>query len=233
MNEDRTEQLARMGVNNKPFICAASMQAACADVFADEYALCQPLGEIPKWAPKLPKNPSILDIGANAGAFTVWANYAFEPTIVHAYEPHPEAWDHFCANVQTHGVPVVGHNTAVTDASDPKLWRGLKNLGESSLTRADGHRDDDAIAVEAVRPNRIPACHIVKVDTEGSEVEILRSLDLSVAELVLLEFHSAADEAEIRCLLTDAGFELFSGYWRNPSTGVLRFRRRHEENPNP
>lgn len=50
--------------------------------------------------------------------------------------------------------------------------------------------------------NSLPLKSIVKIDTEGSEVEILQALSFETTRAVFLEHHSLDDARTIRELLT-------------------------------
>jgi len=58
----------------------------------------------------------------------------------------------------------------------------------------------------------LPSCELVKIDTEGCEVEILRSLPLHDTKAIFLEYHSRADAVTIRELLE-------RDFARHPATG--------------
>lgn len=60
------------------------------------------------------------------------------------------------------------------------------------------------IRVSCVAAGEMPSCDLVKIDTEGSEVEILRNVNLVRTQAILLEHHSKADAATIKQILMPA-----------------------------
>jgi hypothetical protein len=69
----------------------------------------------------------------------------------------------------------------------------------------------------------LPVADLVKIDTEGSEVEILRGLNLSATSIIMLEHHSKADAKLIRDVLT-ADFRLLHDE-SNREIGTMVFER--------
>jgi hypothetical protein len=57
------------------------------------------------------------------------------------------------------------------------------------------------IAVQCMAAADLPAADLVKIDTEGSEVEIVRGLNLSATSIIMLEYHSKADAKLIKGIL--------------------------------
>jgi len=47
---------------------------------------------------------------------------------------------------------------------------------------------------------------VLKIDTEGCELEILKNMDLSKTQTIALEYHTAEDEKEIKKFLLSSGF---------------------------
>jgi len=79
--------------------------------------------------------PRVLDIGANVGAFTLWANQTWPGAAVIGYEPHPDnaaAWRENCAPlVSTGRVNLVeAAVTALLVVLDQRACRHLQLGGE-------------------------------------------------------------------------------------------------------
>jgi tRNA1(Val) A37 N6-methylase TrmN6 len=55
---------------------------------------------------------TIVDIGANVGAFSIWASLRWPDSVVHGYEPHPQTFEILRRNLATRP-NVVCHNAAV------------------------------------------------------------------------------------------------------------------------
>ncbi len=178
--------------------------------------------------------PTILDIGANIGAFTVWALERWPTAVVTCYEPVPANFEMLKSNVMDaqlagelgagagvhHGV----QNVAVTSDGQPLTLLGGQNAGTWSRHVLSG-RMGDSIQVRAIAASTLPPCEVLKLDTEGCELEILRGYrHLDACKAVLLEWHRTEDIEPIRALLTATGFSLYGE--TGPSgheTGTMRW----------
>lgn len=154
------------------------------------------------------KNPIILDIGANIGAFTIWAlehkiNEWIHPKL-YCYEPSSENFADLKKNIEHLGyINVHLINKAVTDkeGSKVKLFHGKNNCGEKSLYDL-GEQVMDFELVDTIHPSVLPKADIVKLDTEGSEVSILEKLNFE-PDVFLIEYHSNSIRQQIDKLLNN------------------------------
>jgi hypothetical protein len=78
--------------------------------------------------------------------------------------------------------------------------------------------------VECVAARELPPSDLVKVDTEGCELEIVRNLNLERTRAIFLEHHSRADADAIKAMLTPA-FDLV-GVDEGQALGTFSFVRR-------
>jgi FkbM family methyltransferase len=160
--------------------------------------------------PTAPLRPGdvVLDVGANHGFFTCYA--AAQGARVFAFEPDPDTYRLLEANVRrnTVGDAVRLFPWAVgADSGEVELFRtdalgggmstttaafaGGGHFGLTGQTRVRCVRFDEALAA-AGDP---PAVRMVKMDCEGAEFGILRTLDqnaLDRIESMALEFHPGA-----------------------------------------
>lgn len=150
--------------------------------------------------------PVILDIGANVGAFTVWARTRFPDALIHSYEPNPEAFELLEVNVGSLA-NVVTHQVAVSNSNgEGFLYDGGANIGECSL-KQDWMSNTTGQRVPLLDAADLPACDFLKIDTEGSEIDILsRYRYLDTLHAIVLEWHWLANRYRIGKLLVDAGF---------------------------
>lgn len=168
---------------------------------------------------------TILDIGANEGAFTAWARERWPEAYIEAYEPIPENLELLKQNVGADGKVKV-QPFAVCDAvgSTVTMRYGIKTGGECS--RYDlGEQNGKQINVPFVHPKHITPADLVKIDTEGCEVEILSGLDLSRVQAVVCEYHRAEDAREIEMLCERNGLGLIYHHPCDPKRGILKFLR--------
>jgi FkbM family methyltransferase len=202
--------LTRVERNGVCLVVTQGAASTAASVLAGEYSA------------DLPQAPcTVLDCGANEGAFTAWARAQWPEASVEAYEPIPENAERFRAN-HWRDPKVRLTVAAVGDASEFRL-------GKNSCCCARDDRGDQRdvfIPVASVLPQTVPPCEFVKVDCEGMELEILAGLDLSATRAVAVEYHSAEDASAIGGLLHSLGFTLQREAPYQPGWGVLIFVRK-------
>lgn len=187
-------------------------------VLAGEYAL-------PDWV-KIEGEPTILDIGANVGAFTLWAAQQW-PTYqwILCYEPHPDNEMILRHNV-AHLRRVLIHPVAVSpDDRGGRLYEGRNNCGEASLFRGD-EQTEHYVVVPNVQPDCLVEADIVKIDTEGSELDILDGYEhLDHVSAVMLEWHSPSLRWACGALLVRAGLECVRETQTRTDRGIMIWAR--------
>lgn len=167
----------------------------------------------------------ILDIGANVGAFSLWASHRFPFSTTFAFEPNPDCLPYLEENLKNS--PVVIHKHGLGKEGVRPLFNGRSNLGEASLhTNING--GETGKHVEIKDPLTLPEADIVKVDTEGAELEILTPLinHGRTFRAILLEFHSATDRRAIDALLKD--YILTGSHVFHHNRGVCRYLHKSE-----
>ena len=176
------------------------------------------LWSLPQWRlGAMPASPRVLDIGANAGLFSLFVGERWPGAHVMAFEPHPETFALLEHNVR--GRNVAAHCKAVSDDSAPRELHEGATSGECSL-RSDlkdplGPRQKDhGPVVDCVDAAELPPCDVLKIDTEGYEVPILRRYrHLARVHVLLAEAHHVDGDrpgelARIRELGEAAGLTL-------------------------
>lgn len=140
---------------------------------------------------------SILDLGANVGSFALWALHRWPKSTITCYEPHPENFELLSQNLSAFRSRVEFHESAVAEKEElyRELYLGKHNCGEGSLFK-DLEQSDDSILVNVTAADRIKPHDIVKIDTEGAEVEIIRNLTFKPMAY-LVEYHSTDNRVEI------------------------------------
>ncbi|HEX2803103.1 MAG TPA: FkbM family methyltransferase [Sphingomicrobium sp.] len=156
---------------------------------------------------------TVADIGANIGAFSIWASARWPGSSITAYEPHPETF----AMLQRNLAPFAGISTvnaAIYPSSDERISFFARYPGDGEAGVVGCSRDTfsqipdkQSFDVPVIHPAKIPSTDVVKIDAEGSEAEILRHMDLSGTSLVLLEFQNDSNRAAIKQLL-EPNFDL-------------------------
>jgi len=161
---------------------------------------------------------TIVDIGANVGLFALYMKMVDPDAVIHCFEPVPSTVALLAENVGgLAGVHI--HPYALTkDPGQDTIYLHGSNTGQNSLKRIEPNGQYAgsttvpcrcaAQEIDALRLGRID---VLKIDTEGCEVEILESLGdrLEITDYVLLEFHSEEDRRRLDGLLRN--FLLYGG----------------------
>jgi FkbM family methyltransferase len=201
------------------FECPPDLRADAALVLGGEY-------ELPGATFGSP--PRVVDVGANVGAFLRWAERRWPDATIDGYEPHPRTFAYLRRNAEVCTNARV-HNVAVGDATrDITLHEGVHNACEASTCEDIAARlgSSAKLVVPCIDAGDLPECEVLKIDTEGSELPILRRFlerhDLPPA-LVMLEFHRKEDRRALEDLLGAYGLELVRARIDTPFLGVCWF----------
>jgi FkbM family methyltransferase len=159
------------------------------------------------------ENLNILDIGANIGSFTLWANLRWPQSRIHAFEPHPETFKMLTNNVKALN-NITCHNVAVYP-SEKKLelfWSRFAGDGESGLVAYmektfQNLPQTQVIEVPILHPKELPEADIVKIDVEGGEVLVIENMNFNKVSLFLLEYQNIENREAIKNIL-EANFYL-------------------------
>ena len=198
----------------RQFICPDEMLPHLKKTLEGEYAV--------PWDVETPC--LVLDVGANCGAFTVWAKLAWPKCEVDAYEPNPEMVKFLIKNIEgLEGVTV--HESAVGNSGRDKLYLGKHNPGESSQYPNGSEQTDDFIEIEVTEPESLLSYDIVKLDCEGAESYILARLDLSQTKFVMYEYHSEQHRRFCDEVLSMSGFSLIYHNCTSLGYGVAKYQR--------
>lgn len=187
--------------------------ASFSEIFSGEYVV-----------PGLNFAPAtVLDLGANEGAFTAWALEEWPQAHIIAFEPIPENAALFRKNHG--GNPRVRFSElAIAPESPVKMYYGLNNAGECSLTKGI-EQTDKTVEVKAMPASELPCCELVKIDVECAELDIISNLNLVNTKVVVLEYHNWGDGEKITRILEKAGFESVEHRAHSFNQGVMKMAR--------
>jgi FkbM family methyltransferase len=198
---------------------SGNMAAHLQKIFAGtEY----PLLPLRGYAPRL-----IVDVGANIGATAVFFALNYPSAKLLCYEPARENAVFLERNVAP--FPQVETRTCglAAEAAAARLYHGNSQSMQHSLYRSSettAHYETIELRAAGIELAEIPDGSILKLDTEGAEVPILRALAgrMSALDMIYLEYHSEEDRRAIEAMLA-ADFVLASSHASWPHRGSNQY----------
>jgi methyltransferase, FkbM family len=158
-----------------------------------------PFADMKKFVP-VPHNPLILDIGANVGQSVGRFRKTFPTAIIHSFEPGPETFKALSQNV-ARDKRVFAWNCGVGASAGQQTFQENTNSDMSSflgLSTAGWGEVNRQTVVEMtsvdrfLQSNGISHVDILKSDTQGYELEVLKGAEEAMREnrigLVYFEF---------------------------------------------
>ncbi len=150
----------------------------------------------------------VLDVGANCGAASTWFSLLYPDARVYAFEPGSQPHRLLARNVEPLG-NVTTYRLGLHDHDDEvDLFHGVDDSGTASIFRRfDTSDSSERITLRSAggwfAESGLGRLDVLKVDTEGCELPIFRSLAevLADVKVIYLEFHSESDRREIDDLL--------------------------------
>jgi FkbM family methyltransferase len=142
------------------------------------------------WQQVLQPGDLFVDVGANIGSYAIWAADLGAEVI--ALEPAGDTFGLLRENVALNGYPVKTIQAAAGAASGTVRF----TTGQDTVNRMDpdGSVETTMVTIDSVIGNRVVAG--MKVDVEGSEIEVLRGCERALSEhrigLIQLEWNTAS-----------------------------------------
>jgi FkbM family methyltransferase len=159
----------------------------------------------------------VVDAGANCGAFSVHAARLHPGAVVHAVEPGSEQLAILRRNAARYSNIRVHPIGLHAEDGDAELYRGIGDLGISSVTPSERTSDvGEPIRLRAAgawaAEEGIERIDVLKLDVEGCEIPVLESLGplLPQVKVAYVEYGSRQARRDLARLL-DPSHELLAG----------------------
>jgi FkbM family methyltransferase len=162
---------------------------------------------------------TIVEVGANIGAHTIAMAHCVGPRgRLLAFEPQRAVFQMLCANVALNGVEQVEAHWAALGSADgfisvPRLdSTARQNFGGLPIGGADGEK----VRLATLDSLDLPACHFIKIDVEGMEIEVIRGAVETIrrrAPLIYVENDRQARSPMLIEQLLTLGYRC---YWHTP-----------------
>jgi FkbM family methyltransferase len=146
-------------------------------------------------------NITIIDIGANIGAFTLYSVYN-KNNICYAFEPEIQNFKKLKENIEINNLSgkVKMYNLAIAGNKDDKKLYKFESISHSFTRTGD---DFDIVHCtdlnSFIETNNISQVDYLKMDCEGAEFEILYSIKDEIFKKIrymCIEYHNYSQKAE-------------------------------------
>lgn len=146
----------------------------------------------------IPNNSIIVDIGANIGAFSIYATFMSKNSVVYSYEPMVENYELFVKNIKMNNLEKVIHpyNLGIFSKKERKKLFLNDTLSHSMVANVCNKKyvEVDCIALKDIfESNSIKYIDLLKIDCEGAEFEILYNTPdeyFSKIREIRMEYHN-------------------------------------------
>jgi len=172
----------------------------------------------------------VVDVGANIGVFSLWAERLGAE--VTAFEPEPRTFASLVANVA--GRRISPTQAALADRAVPAVRLYLSEVDSTRHTLVgkeieSGEPLSDFVDVPTVTLADVvgAGCDLLKLDCEGAEFEALLGADddtLRRAQRIILEFHRFAGSPEVIVDRLEAAGMTVKVLWELESVGLIGAR---------
>lgn len=152
----------------------------------------------------------IVDIGSHIGSSILYFLSRFPKSIIYGYEPNTINFEYLKENTKRFDNIIISDYGLYDKNEKTTLFIGEYNTGQSSIFKSktsnkpfiDIQLKDIKEELEDKGINKIS---ILKIDTEGCEVFILKRIEslLQFSDFICLEYHSEKDRLEIDRILSN------------------------------
>jgi FkbM family methyltransferase len=146
---------------------------------------------------RLPARPTIMDVGANIGLYSIWAQQPYLPQAIYCYEASPRTFacleDNIGRLIRPEATKVFAFNRAVAARSGEtlRLSQSTRVSGISTLldrskvswveqaaanNQLEVHEVMTTTVSAEIEAHRLAAVDILKIDVEGYFIEVLKGI---------------------------------------------------------
>jgi len=178
---------------------------------------------------RLPAHPTIMDVGANIGVYSIWAHRRYRPRAIYCYEASPRTF--VC--LQDNIARLIRPDTEVRAFNRAIAARSGESLVLNQSTRVSGistllggsqvpwveqaaadrelerHEVVTSTISDEIAAHRLASVDILKIDVEGYFIEALKGI-------------APADFAKIRNMVIEVDYLPETGIKPDEAEGVLR-----------
>ena len=213
--KNKEHSLSTYYFNGKPlkYRAGTSDMAVIKEILLKKGSSCE------YWLPDSLEPKTILDIGSNIGITSILFAKKFPESTIHSFEPLKDNFQIMYKNVSTYsnihthpyGLGDKNDHLTMYKSNDPdnfaawSLYPQLKNIDESNSTIIDIRE-----AKSEINSIGIKGFDLIKIDTEGAEYPIIKSMGssfLKKTQLIVGELHGNYDY-EFLSYLNEIGFNI-------------------------
>ena len=157
------------------------------------------------------ENDIVFDIGANIGLYTIKQSKRVSIGKVYSFEPNPFAYGRLKRNILINKLENVVSNQVAIGKDSGKVRFSFKGTTTTGYISSNGNSFEvERVSLgKFIEKNNISKINIMKIDTEGSELEILKGGEetLKLTEKIVMEYHSEELKNEVIAFLKSNGFK--------------------------
>jgi len=166
--------------------------------------------------------PTILDCGANIGLSAIFFKQQYPKANIIAFEPDAKIFSKLRNNLKAFNLHDVKlYNNAIW-TEDTVLNFDQDNALGGRINHAESHSNTTQVSALALTPFINKRIDFLKIDIEGAEFDVLKSIEhkLLLVENLFIEYHSDPQQpqklAELLTIIDHAGFRLYiKEAWNN------------------
>lgn len=176
---------------------------------------------------------TVVEVGANIGALSLPLARACAPGPIYLFEPQQRLFQLLCATLALNGVTnAQAHSDALgarpsTARIPPVNYANRANFGGVSLGE---YPEGVRVRVSTLDSFDLAACHLLKIDVEGHELEVLRGAATTIARcqpLLYVENDRQALQGPLIDHVAGLGYRM---YWHAAPLFIVENFKGHAEN---